>query len=58
MLILLNDTDREMTETVSVKGLSSVGKEIMRGISFDFTTGSSTMVLGPREALFIAFGSD
>ena len=55
MVILLNDTDRETKETVSVKGVSSMGREIMRKTMFDFSTGVCDLTFGPREALFIVF---
>ena len=55
MLILLNDTDAETTETVTVKGLSCKGKEMFGGTVFDFTTGACPVTLGPRAASFISF---
>ena len=58
MVILLNDTDREIKETISVKGVSGTGREILRKTAFDFTTGACDLTFGPREALFIAFGDE
>ena len=58
MVILLNDTDREIKETVSVKGVSGTGREILRKTAFDFATGACDLTFGPREALFIAFGGE
>ena len=58
LVILLNDTDREVRETVSVKGVSGMGQEIMRKTVFDFSTGVCDLTFGPREALFLAFGVD
>lgn len=55
LVILLNDTDRTVTETVTVKGLSTKGREILRGTEYDFTSGACEIAFGPREALFILF---
>lgn len=55
VLVLLNDTDGEVEETVTVKGLSAKGREILDGKAYDFTTGSCRIVFGPRCAKFIAF---
>ena len=55
VLILLNDTDSEMTQTVSVEGLSKKGRDILEGTSFDFSSGKCTMTFGPRAAFFISF---
>ena len=57
VLVLLNDTDSEVTQTVTVKGLSAKGRDILDGTSFDFMPGNCTMTFGPRAALFISFGS-
>ena len=56
VLVLLNDTDEPVRQTVSVKGLSSVGTELLDGDRYDFSPGSCTIDLGPRGAKFIAFG--
>ena len=55
LLIMLNDTDSEVSETVSVKGLSSVGKDIFSGAAYDFSSGSCRVVLPPRESAFVLF---
>lgn len=55
VLILLNDTDETVSETVTVKGLKARGREILDGTPFDFSTGSCTVSFGPREARFIGF---
>ena len=55
VLILLNDTDGEMAQEVSVKGLSSVGTEILDKGKFDFTSGKCKIKFPPRDARFIAF---
>ena len=56
MLILLNDTDDEMTQTVMVKGLSSIGKELLDGDNYDFSSGRCEMRFPSRGAKFIRFG--
>ena len=53
--MLLNDTDTDMEETVSVKGLSAKGREILDKTPYDFSTGSCRIGFGPRGAKFIAF---
>lgn len=53
LLVLLNDTDEEMTEVVSVKGVSSQGTDIFNGKDYDFSSGYCTIVLPPRESLFV-----
>ena len=58
LLVFLNDTDREIKETVSVKGLSGTGREIMRKTTYDFSSGACDLTFGPREALFILFGGE
>ena len=55
VLILLNDTDSDVEQTVSVKGLSARGTEMLDGDGFDFTDGSCTFKFGPRAARFISF---
>lgn len=55
LLILLNDTDREMVETVSVKGLSARGRDIFSSAERDFTSGSCGFTLPPRESAFVLF---
>ena len=56
VLVLLNDTDEPVRQTVSVDGLSSVGTELLDGDGYDFSSGSCAVDLGPRGAKFIAFG--
>ena len=56
VLVLLNDTDAEVVQTVSVKGLSAKGEEILDKGAFDFTSGSCVIRLPPRDARFIRFG--
>ena len=56
VLVLLNDTDEPVRQTVSVTGLSSVGTELLDGDRYDFSSGSCAIDLGPRGAKFIAFG--
>ena len=55
LLILLNDTDREISETVSVKGLSAKGRDIFSAAERDFTSGSCVFALPPRESAFVLF---
>ena len=55
MLILLNDTDREVSETVSVGGLSAIGTDIYGKGTFDFLDGSCRVILPPRESRFVYF---
>ncbi len=55
LLMLLNDTDAEVSETVSVKGLASSGKDIFNGRTFDFSSGRCDVRLPPRESLCILF---
>ncbi len=55
VLVLLNDTDGEVEETVTVKGLSAKGREILDKTAYDFSTGSCRIGFGPRGAKFIAF---
>ena len=58
MLILLNDTDRTVTETVTVKGVSGVGEDIFNHRRFDFTSGACAVTLPPRESHFILWEPD
>ena len=55
-VILLNDTDETKTKTVSVKGLSGVGKDIFKGGTLDLSSGRATVTLPPRESRFYLFG--
>ena len=55
VLVLLNDTDSEVKETVSVKGLSAKGREMLDGAQFDFSGGTCELAFGPRAAKFISF---
>ena len=57
VLVLLNDTDEAVRQTVSVEGLSAVGTELLDGDRYDFSKGSCTIDLGPRGAKFISFGA-
>ena len=47
--------DGEVEETVTVKGLSAKGREILDKTAYDFSTGSCRIGFGPRGAKFIAF---
>ena len=55
VLVLLNDTDENVSETVTVRGLSAKGIELLDGTRFDFTSGSYKFTFGPRAAHFISF---
>ena len=55
VLVLLNDTDSDVEETVTVKGLAAKGREILDGVQFDFSSGSCKIKFGPRVARFISF---
>lgn len=55
LLILLNDTDKTVVETVSVEKLDKTGADIFGHGKFDFTSGSCTVELPPRESRFILF---
>ena len=57
MLVVLNDTDETEKQTVSVKGLSAKGREFVfkKPVTYDFTSGSCVLELGPRECRFILF---
>ena len=55
LLILLNDTDGDVSQTISVKGLKAIGKDIFSDEQFDFRTGACTFTLPPRESRFILF---
>ena len=55
VLILLNDTDGEVEQEISVKGLAAKGTEILDGGKFDFTSGRCRMKFPPRDARFVAF---
>ena len=59
MLVVLNDTDQAVKQTVAIEGLSAKGKEFILKPqrTFDFTAGSCTLELGPRESLFILWES-
>ena len=58
MIVLLNDSDVEIAEFVTVRGLAAVGEEIMRKTRYDFSSGGAMLNFGPREALFICFKGD
>ncbi len=55
LVILLNDTDVTKTKTVSVKGLSGIGKDIFKGDTLDLSSGGAQVVLPPRESRFYLF---
>ena len=60
LLVLLNDTDREMTKTVSLDlkpyfVKNPVGKDLFGHGEFSLENGSFTVTLPPRESRFIAF---
>ena len=60
MLVLLNDTDREMTKTVSLDlkpyyVKNPIGKDVFGHGEFSLEGGSFTVTLPPRESRFIAF---
>ena len=55
LLILLNDTDADKAETVSVKGLAGIGRDLFGKGTCDLTSGGCTLTLGPRESRFFAF---
>ena len=55
LVILLNDTDDEVTKTISIKGVSAVGHDIFNSSKYDFKSGTSCVTLGPRESAFILF---
>jgi len=56
VLIVLNDTDAAVEQTVMVKDLSTKGAELLDKTPFDFSSGACKLKLGPREAKFIRFG--
>lgn len=58
ILVVLNDTDKPVRQTVQVKGLAKKGMDILNKASYDFTSGSCTFDLGPREAKLIRFGGE
>jgi hypothetical protein len=53
LVILLNDTDNEVSNDVKIKGVSSVGKDIFSSKEYDFTSGACRVTLPPRESAFI-----
>ena len=53
LLVLLNDTDRPVTETVSIAGFAGRGQDIFNKEKYDFPAGSCAFVLPPRESRFI-----
>ena len=55
VLVMLNDTDSDATHTVTVKGLSAKGREMLDGKAFDFSSGSCTVRFAPRTARFVSF---
>ena len=57
VLIVLNDTDSAIRQTVSVRGISGRGHEILDGTEYDFTNGSCAVALPPRGSVFIRFAT-
>lgn len=55
LLVLLNDTDADMEQTVRVKGLSGKGEDMFGHGAFDFSDGACRIALPPRESRFILF---
>ena len=60
LLTLLNDTDHEITKTVSLDikpyfVKNPVGKDILGRGEYSLENGSFQIVLPPRESRFIAF---
>ena len=56
VLIVLNDTDEPVVQTVAVKGLSAKGEDVLdASVRYDFSSGSCVMKLGPRESRFVKF---
>ena len=55
-VIALNDTDETKTKTISVDGLSGVGRDIFKGGALDLSAGRATVTLPPRESRFWLFG--
>ena len=55
LLILLNDTDSPVEQTVTAKGLSRKGRDIFSSKTYDFSSGSCKLSLPPRESAFIMF---
>ena len=53
LLVLLNDTDCPVEETIAVKGVSAQGKDIFGHGLFDFSNGSCRISMQPRESLFL-----
>ncbi len=56
LLVLLNDTDDTKTKTISVRGLSGVGRDLFKGGELDLSAGSAKLTLPPRESRFYLFG--
>lgn len=56
VLIILNDTEETIEQTVSVKGLSATGTDVLdESVKYDFSSGRCVFSLGPRESRFIRF---
>lgn len=55
VLIVLNDTDAEVVQTVTVKGLAKRGADIFDKSACDFTSSYCTLRLGSRAAKFVEF---
>ena len=56
LMILLNDSDTPVEETVSAKGVSGKGEDAFGHGEFDFPAGACKIRLPPRESLFLRFG--
>lgn len=56
LMILLNDSDTPVEETVSAKGVSGKGEDAFGHGEFDFSAGACKIRLPPRESLFLRFG--
>ena len=55
VLVLLNDTDADVRQTVSIAGVVAKGREVIDGTEFDFSSGSCTFDLPARTARFVKF---
>ena len=55
VLVLLNDTDAAVRQTVSIEGVAGKGREVIDGTEFDFSSDSCTFDLPARTARFVKF---
>ena len=53
LLILLNDTDGDIVESVSLGRTRGVGREVLDGTLYDFTSGVGLVAVPARDAKFI-----